>query len=370
MRIVHVSDCYLPRLGGIEQQVSGLAAAQLAAGHEVHVVTATRHAEAPEAVIEGVQVHRLTAPLPFDLPLHPRAGKVIHERLAELSPDVVHVHIGAVSPFSWAGLRAADALSLPSLTSVHSIWGPLSKVLYGAGRRLLNWPDSTKVSAVSRACAAPVQSAADCEVQVIGNGVDLVGWSPIERVPSSPLRLVSATRFAPRKRVFALLRLVATLVELEGAQAPRLTIAGSGVLLPWAKRWVKAKRLQGFIELPGRLTRSQLVELYAQSDIFVQLSVRESFGIAAVEARATGLPVVGRNGTGFSEFVTDGVNGFLLDSDAQAGVVLAGLSRDIEAVKRLQAASCLARPEFDWPQVLLAVESGYASAKAQTVQPG
>ena len=41
MRIVHVSDCYAPRTGGIESQVRDLARAQVAAGHEV-VIEAQR----------------------------------------------------------------------------------------------------------------------------------------------------------------------------------------------------------------------------------------------------------------------------------------------------------------------------------------
>ena len=41
MRIVHVSDCFAPRTGGIETQVGDLARHQARAGHEVHVLTAT-----------------------------------------------------------------------------------------------------------------------------------------------------------------------------------------------------------------------------------------------------------------------------------------------------------------------------------------
>ena len=41
MRIVHISDCYAPRLGGIETQVRALAMRQAEQGHEVHVLTAT-----------------------------------------------------------------------------------------------------------------------------------------------------------------------------------------------------------------------------------------------------------------------------------------------------------------------------------------
>ena len=41
MRIVHISDCYPPRLGGIETQVRALAVRQAEQGHDVHVITAT-----------------------------------------------------------------------------------------------------------------------------------------------------------------------------------------------------------------------------------------------------------------------------------------------------------------------------------------
>ena len=362
MRIVHISDCYLPRLGGIEQQVSGLARAQLAAGHEVHVLTATRQDEAPEAAIDGVAVHRLTAPLPFDLPLHPRAGRVIHKRLAALDADVVHVHIGSVSPFAWAGLRAADALRLPTLTSVHSIWGPISRGLYALGRLLLDWPASTRVSAVSRAAADLVARAAACEVSVIGNGVELSGWSAADRPAGARLRLVSATRFSPRKRVLPLLLVMRTLRRRLGADCPELTIAGSGSSLRLAKWLLGPLGLNGVVWLPGRLTREQLAALYADSDVFVQLSVRESFGLAAVEARAAGLPVVGRTGTGFAEFVTDGETGLLARSDGAATAALLRLHRDRGLLEQLRRNSRDRRPTQNWHSLTAAVEAAYAAA--------
>jgi hypothetical protein len=57
VRILHISDCYLPRLGGIEVQVADLVHAQSEAGHEVEVATAT-----PGERVPGV--HRIVARLP------------------------------------------------------------------------------------------------------------------------------------------------------------------------------------------------------------------------------------------------------------------------------------------------------------------
>ena len=73
MRIAHISDCYLPRTGGIETQVRGLALAQAARGDEPWIITATPGAQrSGREVLDGIPVERLTARLPADLPVHPR----------------------------------------------------------------------------------------------------------------------------------------------------------------------------------------------------------------------------------------------------------------------------------------------------------
>ncbi|HEY5553464.1 MAG TPA: glycosyltransferase, partial [Cellulomonas sp.] len=90
MRIVHVSDCFPPRTGGIESQVSDLAAQQALAGHEVHVLTATlgAHGERGGAVenARGVQVHRLGTRSPFDLPVNPVQVRLLRAALDSLQP--------------------------------------------------------------------------------------------------------------------------------------------------------------------------------------------------------------------------------------------------------------------------------------------
>jgi len=65
LKIALISDCYVPRLGGIEMQVHDLARHLQRAGHEVVVLMTT----AGPPVIDGVRVHRIDVPLlPFDIP--------------------------------------------------------------------------------------------------------------------------------------------------------------------------------------------------------------------------------------------------------------------------------------------------------------
>ena len=76
----------------------------------------------------------------------------------------------------------------------------------------------------------------------------------------------------------------------------------------------KAMADSGFydIETKGQLSYSGLIDLYAQSDVFVLSSTSESFGKVLVEANACGRPVVSTATTGAKEIIEDGKNGFLV----------------------------------------------------------
>ena len=115
--IVHITDCYSPRTGGIETQVANLVAAKRDAGWPVEIMTAT--VGEPE---QGV--NRITAPIPFGLPIHPRTRARVVESLTASKPSVAHIHIGATSPFAWGAIRAVRDLNLPTVITVHSMWGP------------------------------------------------------------------------------------------------------------------------------------------------------------------------------------------------------------------------------------------------------
>lgn len=167
-----MSDCYLPRLGGIEVQVADLVRMQREAGHQVEVATATRGEP-----LEGV--HRVVARMPFDLPVHPRGVGRITRLLTSSRPDVVHVHTGAVSPFAWMGVRAAVRTGLPVVVTVHSMWDPVTRALYRALGLTYEWQRWGLIATtVSTAAAAPIRSVAgrSVPVHVVSNGLDLSGW--------------------------------------------------------------------------------------------------------------------------------------------------------------------------------------------------
>ncbi|MEV0149018.1 MULTISPECIES: glycosyltransferase family 4 protein [unclassified Nonomuraea] len=376
-----MSDCYLPRLGGIEVQVADLVRMQRRAGHEVEVATATRGEELPG-------VHRIVAPMPFDLPVHPAGVRHLTRRMTSSRPDVVHVHTGAVSPFAWMGVRAAVRAGLPCVVTVHSMWDPLTRAAYRLLRLAYGWQRWGLVATtVSNAAAAPIRAVAGgrVPVHVVSNGLDLSAWRPgtaggrpVERDADlgeagadfekpGEVHIVAVGRLAPRKQPVRLLRLLDRVRALVPAAVPlRATVIGDGPARGSMERYLARHGMTGWVSLPGRHTREQIAKVLESADVFVAPAPRESFGIAALEARAAGLPVVARAQSGVADFVRHGTEGLLGRDLGEMAAAVARLCADAGLRDRITAHNRVTPPTAGtWPAVLEGFDRAYAEAGAQ-----
>jgi glycosyltransferase involved in cell wall biosynthesis len=369
VRIAHVSDCYLPRLGGIEAQVHGLARRQRLAGHDVHVITATpvaRHDRTRDDVVDGVPVHRVTADLPYELPLHPRPGREVL-RVVEAAGgfDVAHLHVGVLAQFAQGAAQALVRARVPLVVTVHSLWGPATG-LFRLADLLVRWGEWPAVlTAVSEAAARPVRTAlrGRAEVGVIPNGIDPGEWrvEPLPR-PAGEVLVASAMRLAPRKRPLPLLEALREVrVGLPAQVRLRAVLAGDGPQRRAMERY-RARHDLSWVELPGRLDGRQLRDLYARADVYAAPAVLEAFGIAALEARTAGLPVVARAGTGVAEFVTDGVEGLLAPTDGTFAAALHRLVADPALRARIAGHNRRVPPPVGWDEVVLRSLEAYERA--------
>lgn len=122
-------------------------------------------------------------------------------------------------------------------------------------------------------------------------------------------------------------------------QNVELRIYGEGELKEDLTALAKELLLEDHVFFGGWIPNDQVPEVLRGMDVFVVGSERESesFGVAAVEAMACGLPVVATNVTGFREVVKDGETGFLVavrDVEGMAEKMMA-LYRDAEMRKRM-----------------------------------
>jgi glycosyltransferase involved in cell wall biosynthesis len=381
VRVAHVSDAYLPRLGGIEAQVHGLALHQRALGIDAEVVTATpkaRHDRTTHELVDGVPVHRITVDLPYELPVHPHPGREVLRVVEAGRFDAVHLHFGVIAPFVQGAAPSLVRAHVPLVATVHSLWGPAVR-LFRAADRVWGWSRWPVVfTAVSGVAAEPIRSVLGgrAEVGVLPNGIAPEFWLAPARPPdpAGPLPghdgrgdagevlLVSAMRLAPRKRPLPLLEILRVVRDRVPPSAPlRAVIAGEGPQRAAMERHLRRHDLS-WVELPGRLTPAVLRDLYHRADLYLSPGVLEAFGIAALEARTAGLPVLARAGTGVSEFVAAGVEGVVAPSDAALAAATVRLVRD-PVERASMAAACRARPPaVTWPDVVELSAEFYARA--------
>lgn len=373
VKVALLSDCYLPRLGGIEVQVRDLALHLTAAGHEVEVFTATTgpHGErgGRTLVEDGIRVHRHALRLPGGIPINPFAPPEIGRRLRSGGFDVAHAHLGVVSPFATDLVPVALEAGLPVAATFHCVIDRAAPAFRALGH-VTRWADrGVALSAVSSMAAQRVSSiAAESPVMVLGNGIDVERW---RRPPAWPVRdedgtvrVVTAMRLVSRKRPLALIEVLRAARSLvDPSIRIQATILGDG---PQRARMGHRLRSLGldWVDLPGRVDREELRHRYWDSDIYLSAARLEAFGIAALEARTAGLPIVTMSGTGVEDFVTDGVDGLLADSDVMLAGALAHLIGDTPLRTRIRDHLHATRPRQAWPSVVEETLAEYTRAGA------
>lgn len=362
MRIVHVVRQFSPAIGGIEDFVMQLATRQVAAGHEVRVVTLDRVFHDPEQrtlpayeVIRGIEVVRIPFTGSTRYPL--AAGVLKHLGGA----DLVHVH--AVD-FFFDFLALTRALHRkPLVVSTH---GGFFHTDAQAGLKKLYFNSITR--ATIRAYRAVFPSSLSDEktfarirrqgLIAIENGVDVDKFAGLARPEAK--RIIYFGRLAPHKGIVRLLDWFAALQKIDPEW--RLVIAGKpmGVAPDGLMRRAADLAIADRIEVHAAPSDSELADLISTSSIYACASEYEGFGLAAVEAAAAGLYPVLSDIPAFRRTIAQlkfgELSTFQRDSDAITTIL-----RNWEQWKAADRALLLAevRAKFGWDGVADAFEDAY-----------
>jgi glycosyltransferase involved in cell wall biosynthesis len=362
LRVALVCDWFLPRMGGIELHLRDLALALRRGGVDARVVTTI---PGPD-VVDDVPVHRVKVPL---LPgAGVSASPLIIDRIAEVLRteqfDLVHAHASVVSPVAYAGAMGGAREGLPAVITFHSMLHGSSLVL-GATDALLGWSRRVTLTAVSSVVAAQaVRWMPGASIGILPNAIDVGFWRTGGHADrAGDVHFVTAMRLSRKKRPLALVRAFATAVRfVAGAPPMRLTIAGDGPDRAEILRLAAELGVEANVSLVGQLDRAQLRSLYASADVFILPSERESFGIAALEARSSGLPVIAMLAGGARDFITTGVNGLLARDNKELATFISRLALD-QPLRRYMANRNRTPPvEYDWNAVTDAHRAIYEAA--------
>lgn len=151
------------------------------------------------------------------------------------------------------------------------------------------------------------------KIAIIPNGVDSEFFTDATKnyTVHEPLRLLYVGRLEHQKRVERLIEAV-SLLKIPA----HLTIIGEGELMEELQKRVEELRLEN-VTFEGRKNMEELQTYYRNADIFLTASDREGMSLVALEAMASGLPIIGSNVIGTSELISD--TGVLIDEPYAKG---------------------------------------------------
>ncbi len=133
-------------------------------------------------------------------------------------------------------------------------------------------------------------------------------------IPDDAIVLLYAGRISPEKNIELLVPLMEILAK-DSERDFRLLVAGAGPQAEWLKEETAKKIPHRIIQL-GHLDKETLSDYYANADVFVHPNPREPFGIAPLEAMASGTPTVAPNAGGLLSYATN-ENAWLVEPTAE-----------------------------------------------------
>lgn len=296
------------------------------------------------------------------------AANALAQVIEKYKIEIVHAHYAI--PHATSAIMARDmGLPVKVVTTLHgtdvTLVGQDPSFALTTKHAILN---SDAVTAVSKSLAedACKYLGIQREIRVVYNWVDTERFQP-NGDPKNRLKyaqpdeaiLMHVSNFRPIKRPQDVIKAFAGVVHERPA---RLLMVGDGPLRQ------ECQKLAQVLELAGRVQfidfTPAIEKFMAVADVFLLPSENESFGLVALEAMASGVPVVANRVGGLPEVVTDNRSGYLTevgDTQAMTQAILQILDnparrKQMGEAARMQAIESF-RPEQILPQYLEVYQS-------------
>ena len=326
--------CY-PTYGGSGAVATELGIALAARGHQIHFITYRQPFRLPE-FLPNVFFHEVDVgryPLfeypPYDLALAVR----MHEAVVKHDLEILHCHYAlphATSAWIAREMLRAQKRDVKVITTLHGTditivgqdpsFNPITKFSIERSDRL------TAVSEFLRRETYNAFGCTACDVAVIHNFIDPTvynrsAYPPLlrQRLGADPI-FMHISKFRRVKRVRDVVQIFAAVHK----EIPsRLVMVGDGPDRGDAEEETRRIGLEDRVHFLGKI--DNVAPLLASADMFLLPSSSESFGLSALEALASGVPVIGTSAGGMPEVVRNGETGILCPVGDVQGMARAAL---------------------------------------------
>jgi N-acetyl-alpha-D-glucosaminyl L-malate synthase BshA len=365
--------CY-PTFGG-----SGVVATELGLelskkGHEVHFITYSQpvRLELLGANVHFHEVHVPNYPLfhyqPYELAL---SSKIV-DMVKAHQIDVLHVHYAI--PHAYAGYMAKkmlheEGIDLPIVTTLHGTDITLvgSHPFYKTAVTFsINKSDA--VTSVSQSLKEDTQRLFNTkkDIIVIPNFIDLDKHKPTTKNCQRNLLAMPDERVIAHISNFRSVKRIPDVIHIFHAiqkEIPsKLMMIGEGPEREKAEQLCVELNIENKVVFLGN--SNEVNKILCFSDLFLLPSQTESFGLSALEAMASGVPVVSSNSGGLPEVNINGVSGFLspvgdIKSMSQNAIHILKNPNDLETFKKGAKSTA---SKFDIHQIVPSYEKVYKTA--------
>jgi glycosyltransferase involved in cell wall biosynthesis len=318
-------SAYYPSVGGIEELTRQLALHLTTGSHDVSILTNKwPPGTSASEELDGIPVTRLAFQLPSLRPATaarfvgkaPLTAVALVGHLRALNPDVVHI-VGA-------GPQSVYLASLASSVGARIIFTAQGELTFDAEnvferslslraglRHILRRAD--EVTACSAFVLRQVSRFAPIRARtwVIPNGVSVRDFARGGPASGEHPYVAAVGRLVPQKGFDVLIRAMSD-ARLSGLE---LRVAGDGFERESLSQLARGLGIANRVAFLGAIGRSEVAELLAGATAFAMPSRGEPFGIALLEAFATGVPCVASRSGGVSEFARDRISALLVDQD-------------------------------------------------------
>lgn len=350
MKILITSDLYPPVINGVATFSQNLARGLARAGHEVMVVAPSQDGKRSVEYDGEIPIQRVRSVVfPFYQNIRICVAPQLEVRyiLQEFQPDVIHNQMPLA--IGQAGTMMGRRHDTPIVSTSHAMpenlmdnlsrlsafSRPFNYMLADFGRRYHSKSDAvTSPTQSGIEGFAKFASKLTVPLYVISNGINLDEYSPgipdpkiYEKygLPTDKPIITYLGRLDAEKHVWVLLKAMKRIIETHDAH---MMIVGSGVDLENEQKLATELGLDDHVTFTGRVPEEDKADLHRVGTLFAVASPAELQCIAALEAMASGQPVVAVDAGALGELCHDGQNGYLFaldDYDMAAEKIMAVL---------------------------------------------